>query len=232
LLTIANVINEGSVVGGWRAKMRASSQANVERIGRMDARSDHGRAAGMAEGAEGYSGIARFFHWTTVLVVIGMLSAGFYMTYRGKVLNIWDDTTNLIYTSHKLLGFILLWFIVLRLLYRLLGGAPAPEPSLSGFQRVVSALNHWGLYALLITMPILGWLSVSLYPAINIFGWFDLPALTTPDKAAYKVVSYYHGIGARVLLGLLSLHVLAALYHLVIRRDGVFRRMWSGPSRS
>ncbi len=172
-----------------------------------------------------YSRIARFFHWVTALAVVLMLASGFYMTYRGKDLEIWDGTTNFFYTSHKLLGFALLWLVVARLAYRLTAGAPGHKPSLAAWQRVASALNHWGLYLLLLAMPILGWWSVSLFPALNIFGWFDLPAIAAPDREFYKDISTYHGLGGRLLLALVALHLLAVIYHVVILKDGVLRRM-------
>ena len=98
--------------------------------------------------------------------------------------NIWDGTTNALYSGHKLAGFILLILMVARLAWRLVKGAPPPDASIEPWQRTVSALNHWGLYILLFAMALTGWLGVSLFPALDIFGLFSLPALTSPDQAA------------------------------------------------
>ena len=76
-----------------------------------------------------YSRAARYFHWVTAAAVLVMVIVGVTMTYRGAVLNIWDATTNALYSSHKLLGFLLLWFVLARLLFRLIKGAPPPECS-------------------------------------------------------------------------------------------------------
>jgi cytochrome b561 len=150
------------------------------------------------------------------------------MNYRGNTLNIWDATTNALYSSHKLIGFALLWIVVARLLYRLWHGVPDHEPTIESWQRVVSRGNHWALYVLLLVLPLLGWLGVSLYPALEIFGFFSLPALAAPNKAAAEWVLAVHKGLALLLIALIGLHVAAALYHYFIRRDGVLRRMLPG----
>src|SRR5262245_55123293 len=95
-----------------------------------------------------YSAVARTFHWVTVAAVVVLIIVGLTMVYRGNALNIWDSTTNALYSSHKLLGFLLLWFIVARLIYRLTAGAPPPEPTLEPWQRTGSEIVHWVLYGL------------------------------------------------------------------------------------
>lgn len=186
-----------------------------------------------AGGSRTYSGIARFFHWLTVALIAFMLATGFYMSYRGKDLNIWDGTTDLLYTSHKLVGLSILALIIVRLSYRLIAGAPAPVPTLTTVQRIGSATVHWALYVVVLAMPIGGWLAISLFPALNVMDVFTIPALvgpdTTPDKAQFNQIAAMHGYGALALCGLLALHVGAALFHALILRDGVFARMW--PSR-
>lgn len=177
-----------------------------------------------------YSGVARTFHWVTVLAVFTMLPLGLAMTYRGKTLSIFDGTTDALYSAHKLLGFLLLWLTAGRLIYRLLHGAPSDEPSLTWWQRAGSHLVHWLLYGLLLVVPLLGWLGVSLFPARTVFGLFDLPALTGPDQGAANRVLGIHGKLALTLGAIVALHILAALYHRFVRRDGVLRRMWPGRS--
>lgn len=174
-----------------------------------------------------YPAIAKFFHWTTVLAVAFMLTTGIVMTERGEA-NIWDGLTNWLYSSHKLIGFCILWFTLLRLGGRLIGGVPPHVPPLPAPQRLAAEGVHLALYALLLALPILGWLAVSLFPALTVFDWFALPALMAPDKALYETVAEWHGTAAYVLMGLLVLHIGAALFHRFVKRDGVFARMWPG----
>ncbi|WP_324134896.1 cytochrome b [Bosea sp. (in: a-proteobacteria)] len=175
-----------------------------------------------------YSAAARHMHWVTAAVVLAMIPAGLAMTYRGNTLNIWDGLTNAMYSSHKLLGFLVLWLVAGRLAYRLLKGAPPDEPTLLWWQKAGSHLVHWLLYGLLLVVPLLGWVGISLYPSLTVFGLFNLPALAAPNEDLAKVVLEIHGTLA-ILMGLLACaHVGAALYHHLIRKDGVLRRMLPG----
>lgn len=180
---------------------------------------------------EVYSGTARALHWLMLVLIAAQIPVGFYMVYRGKTLNLWDGLTNNLYSGHKLLGIALLGLVVLRLLYRLTHGAPADEPTLEAWQKGASHATHWALYLLLLAVPVLGWLGVSYFPALDIFGLFKLPALVAPDDAMAAKVLAYHAIGAIVLAGLIAMHVGAALYHYLIRRDNVLARMLPGLMR-
>ena len=119
-----------------------------------------------------YSAPARKFHWVIAALVLIMLPLGFAMTYRGNTLNVWDGTTNAMYSSHKLIGFIILWLMIARLAYRIRNGAPPDEPGLETWQKAASHATHWALYGLLILVPLGGWLGVSLYGARDIFELF------------------------------------------------------------
>ena len=172
-----------------------------------------------------YSAAARHMHWATAGAVVIMVPLGLAMTYRGNTLNIWDGLTDALYSSHKLLGFLVLWLVAGRLAYRLLKGAPPDEPTLLWWQKVGSHLLHWLLYGLLLVVPVLGWVGVSLYPSLTVFGLFDLPALAKPNEDLATSVLTVHGKLAIVMALLACAHVGAALYHHLIRRDGVLRRM-------
>lgn len=172
-----------------------------------------------------YSPMARRFHWITVAAVFVMVPLGFAMSYRGNTLNIWDGVTDALYSSHKLIGFLLLWLTASRLIYRLVHGAPPDEPTLEWWQKAGSHLLHWALYGLLLIVPLLGWIGVSLFPSLMVFNLFGLPPLASPDEVAAKRVLALHGWLAILLALLVCAHIGAALFHHVIRKDGVLRRM-------
>ena len=134
-----------------------------------------------------YSAAAQLFHWLTFLLVAIQVPIGIVMADRGHH-NIFDALTNNLYSTHKLIGFTLLWIVILRLGYRLSFGTPRPEPSLPPWQVAVSRANHWALYALLLIMPMLGWLGVSMFPATNIYGLFDLPSIASKSDLAKPVL--------------------------------------------
>jgi cytochrome b561 len=171
-----------------------------------------------------YGSMARAFHWITVGIVVVLVALGEAMTYRSKQ-DIWDGLTNGLYSGHKLLGFILLFLIIARLTYRLSNGAPADEPSLEPWQKLASHVTHWSLYALLLLVPLSGWRGVSQYPALEIFGLFNLPSIATANQAASVNTLFWHEILGKVMAVLIITHVGAALFHHFVRKDGVLRRM-------
>lgn len=175
-----------------------------------------------------YSAAARHMHWVTAAAVLLMVPAGLAMTYRGNTLNIWDGVTDAMYSAHKLLGFLALWLVAGRLIYRLLKGAPPDEPTLTWRQKAGSHLLHWLLYGLLLVVPLLGWVGISLYPSLKVFGLFSLPALASPNQDLAGKVLEIHGTLAIVMALLACAHIGAALYHHLIRKDGVLRRMLPG----
>jgi cytochrome b561 len=172
-----------------------------------------------------YSFAARLLHWIIALVVAGMIPVGLYMVARGEATN-FDATTGSLYSLHKLVGFTVLWLIVLRVLVRLRRGAPPPVPTLTLFERIASYTVHLALYVLLLAVPLLGWAGISAYPALDVFGWFNLPAILPANEALANRILSVHGLLAQALGLLALLHIAAALMHRFVKRDGVMRRMW------
>lgn len=174
-----------------------------------------------------YSPVARLLHWLTVVFVAILIPVGLYMVMRGKATN-FDALTNTLYSGHKLAGFTLLWIVVLRLAYRFSNGAPPDEPTLEWWQKAASHLTHWGLYGLLLAVPLLGWYGVSLYGALGTFGGYNLPSIAAQDQKSAEFVFLLHFWGAMLMLAAIGAHVGAAIYHHFIRGDGVLRRMLPG----
>jgi cytochrome b561 len=172
-----------------------------------------------------YSKAARRFHWWTVALIAIQAPLGFAMVYRGGTLNIWDAITNTLYNSHKLIGIVIFCLVLARLAYRLTQGAPADEPTIEWWQKAAAHATHWSLYLLLVLVPIAGYLGISLYPALDVFG-IPLPSIAAANQAAAERVFFLHWIGAVLILLLVSAHVGAALFHYFIRKDGVLQRMW------
>lgn len=184
-----------------------------------------------SQAVEAYSLTARKFHWWTVAFMAVLVPLGIVMEHRGNDLNIWDATTNNMYSLHKLLGFMVLWIVALRFAFRLRAGAPPDEPTLEPWQKLASHVTHWAIYALLLLVPVLGWLGVSMYGARDIFGLFSLPPLAPVDQARSGLVLLVHKGAAILLVLAVGAHVAAALYHHMIRKDGVLTRMLPGLKR-
>ena len=172
-----------------------------------------------------YAPAARKFHWWTVALIFLMFPIAKIMTYRGNDLNIWDATTNALYTAHKSIGFLIFWLVVARLIYRFRNGAPADEPTLEWWQKLASHATHWSLYVLLLVVPLLGLRGVSQYGARNIYGPVSLPQIATENQDAAGFTFWLHGVAAFALALLILTHIGAAIFHFVIRKDGVLTRM-------
>ena len=172
-----------------------------------------------------YSTAARHFHWWTVALLAIQVPLGLYMVYRGAATN-FDALTGTFYDVHKTLGLVVLALVVARLLYRLVHGAPADEPTIEWWQKAASHATHWSLYLLLILVPLVGWLGISLYGAREVFGVATIPALAGQNTDAAGFVLMLHRYLALLILALVAMHVGAAVVlHYFIRGDGVLARM-------
>ena len=168
-----------------------------------------------------YGQIARAFHWLTAVFVIATFAVGLAMLKVGG-----SELQNQLFDLHRSLGTTVLVLVVLRLAWRLTHPAPPLGPEISSIQRFAAEVTHWLLYGLILVQPILGWLGSNAFGApIHIYGLFDLPVLVPKDDVLAKILFGAHQFVAYAILGFVSLHVLAALYH-AMRRDGVMSRMW------
>jgi cytochrome b561 len=165
-------------------------------------------------------------HWLIALGVIVMVPVGLYMVQRGMWSN-FDALTNTIYSWHKFIGFCILWLVILRIIVRLVRGAPPPEP-IHPVLQFGANVSHFALYVLLFLVPILGWTGVSAYGARGTPFGFELPQIIAQNQPLGETILWYHGWAA-ILLALIALtHIGAALMHRFIFKDGVFSRMWPG----
>lgn len=172
-----------------------------------------------------YSTGARHFHWWTVALLAIQVPLGITMVSRGAATN-FDSLTGVLYDSHKSIGLLILALVIARLLYRLIHGAPADEPTITWWQKAASHATHWSLYLLLILIPIAGWRAVSLYGARELFGIVSIPPLGAQNQAEAKIAFQWHKALVLLAVALITLHVGAAVVlHYFIRGDGVLARM-------
>lgn len=171
-----------------------------------------------------YSPTARAFHWIVTAGVLILIPLGIVMTARSES-KIAGPLTDAMYSSHKALGFAILLLMIARLAYRLVNGAPPDLPSHSLVQRLASHSVHWLLYALLIIVPLGGWIGVSYYGARDLFEVVSLPQITPVDLDTASFILAAHKIGGLAILGLVALHTTAALFHHYVLRDGVMDRI-------
>lgn len=169
-----------------------------------------------------YDPVARAFHW----LVVALLLAQYLTELLPLVLPAsYEDA---FVGWHVSIGPTILLLMLLRLGWRLANPAPAAPRDLPPVLQVVSRATHWLFYAVLIVLPTLGWIAASAYGlTATLFGFIPLPALVARNQALGERIGDVHGTIAWALLALIALHVAGALYHAVIKRDGVLQRMTS-----
>src|SRR5262249_37321 len=89
---------------------------------------------------------------------------------------------------------------------------------------------HWALYALLLLVPVLGWLAISYYGPFAPFG-LPLPVLVAANDVQATRFFALHRYAAYAMILVVALHAGAALLHFLVLRDGVMARMPPGAGR-
>ncbi|HEY0504404.1 MAG TPA: cytochrome b [Lysobacter sp.] len=170
-----------------------------------------------------YSPGLRRLHWLMALLVLVVYLA---IEQRGLFERGTAERAAMV-QSHFWLGLLVLALVGWRIALRLRHGVPAIHPSLPAWQALPAGLLHLMLYAFLIAMPVLGLLTAwtdgkTLFVP---FSQIALPALLSPDPALAERLEDLHGAIGEFFYWVIGLHVLATLYHHVMRRDDTLRRM-------
>jgi cytochrome b561 len=172
-----------------------------------------------------YSAPARLMHWITAILVLATMPAGLVMVQDGLARPLQDA----LFVFHKNIGLVILILVAARLLYRAVVPPPPLPASVATWQRQVSAVVHGLLYLFLIVMVVSGYIRVvaDRYP-LEYWDAIGLPPLVPRDPALAKTAQAVHGTARFGLALLVAMHIGAALFHVIVKRDGVFGRMWSG----
>ena len=172
---------------------------------------------------ESFGWLAKLLHWATAVAILAMFLIAWWMDALPIGLQKLQA-----YGWHKSLGMTILAVTLVRLAWRLLN----PRPRFLGrvaWQARASEIAHWGLYACLIAMPLIGWtMSAAANTPVNVFGLVVLPNPVAPDKALAEVLEAVHEAVAILLLVLVAAHVAAAIKHHFVDRDATLRRMLPG----
>ncbi len=160
---------------------------------------------------------SRIFHWISAILLL--ITWVLILTYE------YTDQS-LFINLHKAFGLSVLCWMIARVFNRLLTKAPA-SVVMPEWQKKISKLNHFVLYALLIAMPIAG-LLMTVYGGrpVDIFGVFQIPVFVTPDRGYARFFNNVHTeIIWPMIVAFTSLHIGAALYHQFILKDKLINRM-------
>ncbi|MBS0511916.1 MAG: cytochrome b [Proteobacteria bacterium] len=168
-----------------------------------------------------YTRTAISLHWLMALGIIGTFALGTYMHELPL-----SPTKLQLYSWHKWAGVTLFMLLILRLAWRIAHPAPPLPATMPAAMRLAANAAHWVLYALMIMIPLSGWLMSSAKGFQTVwFGVLPLPDLVAKDKALGDLLQEVHEALNFTLLAILVAHVGAALKHHFIDRDDVLTRM-------
>lgn len=167
-----------------------------------------------------YGAVSRLIHWLGAVAVFSMLAVGLYFSNlpRGDARDFW-------FGLHVSLGVLLFFLLFFRVTWRLMRGFPPAFAQPPALQRLTAAIQRGMLLALgvlILTGPFIVW---TLARPLEVFEWFALPSPLPKLRDLHETLETAHVTAAYALIGLVAVHVLAALGH-ALKGDGAGRRMW------
>lgn len=172
-----------------------------------------------------YSAVAIALHWVIAAGIIFMIGLGWNM-----------EGSESLYQLHKSIGITILLLTVARIVWRLLNRPPALPGDMKPWEKTLSHGVHVAFYALMVLMPLTGWLLVSTsydfdVPTVlyGLVSWPDIPGVSfLSNETGHAVVEFVHSKLAWVAIILLGLHVAGAVKHEISAEEGVLKRMIPG----
>ncbi len=188
-----------------------------------------------------YSLVAIALHWVIAIMIMGQIAVGLWMVEAIHEAETRDLAFN-VFQLHKSVGLTVLALSAVRLGWRLTHTAPALPAGMAGWERFLAKGVHVAFYGLMFAMPLSGWAYVSTgwsesferffsVPTVW-FGLIEIPHLTfiaslgeAARRSLGEAAIEAHELLAYGAIGLIVLHVGAALKHHVIDRDHVLTHM-------
>ncbi len=149
-----------------------------------------------------YSLTAKIFHWVTAAAFLAQFPIGFTMVQMTS-----GSLSTFMYSLHKSTGFFLLWLVIVRLAYRLRNPVARRGSKLADWHYRATQAAHYTIYALLILVPLTGWLGASAYASLEIFGGLNLPSIIPANEARGIWLFWTHGLLAFALIVIVAVHV-------------------------
>lgn len=168
-----------------------------------------------------YPRLSMFFHWLIALLIIVAFIVGSIMTDLS-----FSPFKLKVFSWHKWLGVTILGLVALRLITRLIKGAPPYPSTMPAWQKKAAHWTHVLLYVLMFAVPLSGYFYTLAagYPVVY-FGLFELPVLIPASPELKPILKLSHIVLTKVLAAAFFIHVAAALKHALIDKDGMFHRM-------
>jgi cytochrome b561 len=168
-----------------------------------------------------YSTGAMLLHWAIAIAVI--------VNWRiaESAEHLPDLERGAVMANHMALGMVILVLTLARLGWRLMKAPPPLASTMKPWERLAARTVHTVFYILLVGLPLGGWLATSFYGVgVKIWGLFTVPRMPVAiDEHIGETIFEAHATAGTVMLVLIALHILGALKHTFIDRDGNLFRM-------
>jgi cytochrome b561 len=166
-----------------------------------------------------FTAFSRLLHWTMAVMVLTMLGIGVAM-----VASLADY--HVLVSIHRPLGIAILILVVVRFVNRLVNPPPPFPATMSRVERLAATTSELTMYSLMFVLPLVGWgmLSAARYPIV-LFGSVHLPFILPHNVMLYAVLRQAHTILAYLFFLTFLAHFGAILFHTLIVRDGILKRM-------
>ncbi|MBC9206249.1 cytochrome b [Roseomonas aerophila] len=173
----------------------------------------------LSMGQERFSGWAQALHWITAAALCFLLPFVWVAENfpPGPVRTFW-------YMAHESMGISVFLLVLMRLTWRWRHRAPSYPPGIAAVQRAAAWANHALLYAVLLVMPVTGYMMAGNGQGVPYFRLLTLPGFAQ-NQALGVAANTVHVWGQFALYALVAMHVAATVYHVAIRRDGLLERM-------
>lgn len=179
-----------------------------------------------------YTRVAIILHWVMGIAFLLMLASG--LAFDNVPMS--QSLKFNMYQWHKSLGVLLLLTFFLRLGWRLWHKPPPYPIAMKKLDKLAAKLGHWGLYALMIAMPLSGWAMVSSSPygmPTLVFGWFEWPHIgfIEGNKIINGIAKESHEILAWIFITMIVIHIAAVIKHYVMERINLLPRIGIGKDK-
>lgn len=168
-----------------------------------------------------YGTLSIGLHWLMLLLIIAVYASINLRELYPKG----SDPREALKAWHFMLGLCVFVLVSLRIYARLSGPTPSIKPELARWQHLLAKFMHIALYALMVGMPLLGWLQLSAAGKVIPFFGYELPALMGENKDLAGIVKDVHEFIGTAGYFLIGIHALAALYHHYVKHDNTLLRM-------
>ena len=166
-----------------------------------------------------FTALSRLLHWAMAAMVLTMLCIGVSMVTSLA-------SYHVLVSIHRPLGIAILILVTIRFVNRLLNRPPPFPATMARGERVAATTAEYAMYGLMFVLPLVGWgmLSAARYPIV-LYGPLHLPFILPHDVMLYAVLRKAHRILAYLFFLTFLAHFGAILFHTLIVKDGILRRM-------